>query len=300
VVFAAEAGLATGSTGALVVDEHLRTSAPDVYAAGDCVEVTCALTGQSRFVPLGSLANRQGRVVGDNLGGLASRFGPVAGSACVKVFDTNVAATGLSEKAALRAGLEARAAWGTFLDVAHYFPEPKNIFMKVVYEAGSGRLLGLQAVSEGDVVKRIDVAAAVLLRGGTLHDLLDQEFCYSPPFNAALDPLHGLAATALNQERFGIPGLVPDAEVRGRAVLDVRKDDEITDARPRLPGAQNIACEVLRERLVEIPRERPLLIVCEKGPRSAEAARWLQGQGFQDVAFLAGGSAMRFAAISGE
>ena len=119
------------------------------------------------------------------------------------------------------------------------------------------------------------------------------EWCYSPPFNAALDPLHGLAAAALNQDRFGIPGVAPGADPAGRLVLDVRKPDEIDAVRPLMAGALNIPCEELRGRVAEIPRDQPLLIVCEKGPRSAEAARWLQGQGFGDLVFLAGGAAMR-------
>jgi len=293
---AVAAGLETGPRGALRVDERLRTSVTDIHAAGDCIEVISVVSGDSMHVPLGSLANRQGRVVGDNLAGLDSTFGPVAGSACVKVFDTGVAATGLTEAAARRAGLDARAAWGAFLDVAHYYPEPKTIFLKLVYEAGTGRILGLQGVGEGDVVKRVDVAAAILQRGGTLDDLLDLEFCYSPPFNAALDPLHGLAATALNQERFGIPGTDPTGDTAGRVVLDVRKPDEIIDAKPLIPDALNIAVEEVRARVAEIPRDQPLLVICERGPRSAETARWLQAQGFGDVVFVAGGAMMRYAA----
>jgi rhodanese-related sulfurtransferase len=220
----------------------------------------------------------------------------VAGSACVKVFDTNVAATGFSERAARRAGLAVRTVWGTFLDVAHYYPEPKRIYLKLVYEMPSGRILGVQGVGEGDVVKRVDAAAAVLRGGGNLDDLLDREFCYSPPFNAALDPLHGLAATALNQERLGIPGTSPVDAADGRVVLDVRKPDEISEGRPLLPGSVNIAVEEVRARLAEIPRDRPVAVICDKGPRSAETTRWLQAQGFADVVFVAGGASMRFAA----
>jgi rhodanese-related sulfurtransferase len=296
VAFAAAAGLEVGPRGGLVVDDRLRTGVPQVHAGGDCVEVTCAVTGRPNHVPLGSLANRQGRVIGDDLAGVESRFGPVAGSACVQVFDTNVAATGLRETAARRAGLEARAVWGTFQERAHYYPEAPNVYLKLVYEADTHRVLGVQGVGPGDVVKRVDVAAGVIRRRGTLADLLDAEFCYSPPYNAALDPLHGLAAAALNQERFGIRAVAPDADPGGRAVVDVRQPHEIDEKRPLLDGAVNIAVEELRDRVDELPRDRPVLVVCEKGVRSAEAARWLQTQGFDGVTFLAGGASMRFAA----
>jgi NADPH-dependent 2,4-dienoyl-CoA reductase/sulfur reductase-like enzyme/rhodanese-related sulfurtransferase len=293
--FARAAGLAVGRSGGLVVDDRLRTSDPDIFAAGDCVEVTCAVSGAPRYVPLGSLANRAGRVVGDNLVGLKTRFPTVAGSACVKVFDLNVAATGLSEAAAARAGLAARSAWGTFYDVAHYYPEVKTLHLKLVYERESGRVLGLQAVGAGDAVKRIDLVANLLRRGGEVAEILDLEFGYSPPFNAALDPLHGIAATALNQERFAIPGIAPSAEPEGRLVLDVRRPEEIAESPSGFSNALEIACEEVRARVAEIRPGTPLLVVCEKGPRSAEIARWLQHRGFDDVAFLAGGISLRTA-----
>jgi NADPH-dependent 2,4-dienoyl-CoA reductase/sulfur reductase-like enzyme/rhodanese-related sulfurtransferase len=313
--FAAAAGLVLGASGALAVDEQLRTSDHAVFAAGDCVEVVHRLTRQPCYVPLGSLANRQGRVVGDNLAADAadaeaaqdrpadadpySSFGAVVGSSCLKVFDLNVAATGLSETAAAHVGLSADAVWGTFHDVAHYYPEPGALYLKVVYERGSGRLLGLQAVGPGEAVKRVDVFASLLQRDGKLRDLLDLEFCYAPPYNAALDPLHGLGCAALNREEAGVIGVGPFVAADGRAVIDVRSADEAA-ARPwGSPEALHIPSEQLRARLSEIPTDRPLLIVCEKGPRSAELARWLLAQERRDVVYLAGGMALRSQAGSG-
>lgn len=315
VAFAAAAGLVLGTSGALAVDEQLRTSDPHVFAAGDCVEVIHRLTGQPCYVPLGSLANRQGRVVGDNLAADAaarsqatgavdgekrqaatvpsSNFGPVVGSACLKVFDLNVAATGLSETAAGHAGLSARALWGTFYDVAHYYPEPRTLYLKIVYEAGTCRLLGLQAVGAGEAVKRVDVFASLLQRDGRLHDLLDLEFCYAPPYNAALDPLHGLGCAALNREEGGVIGVTPYAAAEGRTVIDVRSADEAGANPWNSTEVLHIPSEQLRARVAEIPTDRPLLIVCEKGPRSAELARWLLAQGHRDVIYLAGGMALR-------
>ena len=308
---AAGAGLEVGPCGGLVVNERLQTSRPDIYAAGDCIEVVHGITGQPVFVPLGSLANRQGRVVGDNLavehgwkgvgaqagaGSMAadfSRFGPVVGSACVKIFDWNVAVAGITATQARRAGLEAREAFGTFFDTAHYYPEHGKLFLKLVYEEGTQRLLGLQAVGDGQTVKRADVFAALLQRGGKLEDLLDLEFCYAPPYNAALDPLHALGCTALNVEETGIAGLGPDATPDGRFVVDVRLAEEITDDQPSPPGAKNIPIQELRSRVDELPRDKPLLILCAMGTRSAEAARWLMAQGFTDIVYLAGGAMMQ-------
>jgi len=309
--FAGAAGLENGATGALKVDDRLQTNLPGVFAAGDCVEIPHALTGTPVFVPLGSLANRQGRVVGDNLAGLESRFGPVVGSACVKVFELNVAATGLTETAARRAGLAARAICGTFKTGAHFYPDQQNLHLKLVYETDTLRLLGLQAVGEGDTVKRVDVFASLLQRGGTLMDLLDLETCYSPPYNSALDPLHGLGCAALNQEQTGILGVEPFSAAGDRFVLDVRSADEVEVQEP-VPGnkagasgsdntaraigveaAVNIPLEELRARVDEIPRERPLLVLCAMGVRSAEAARWLAAQGYDDVIYLSGGMRLR-------
>jgi NADPH-dependent 2,4-dienoyl-CoA reductase/sulfur reductase-like enzyme/rhodanese-related sulfurtransferase len=292
---AREAGLRIGKFGGLVVDAQLRTDLPHVYAAGDCIEVIHAVTGRPCYLPLGSLANRQGRVVGDNLAGMPSRFGPVTGSVCLKIFGWNVAATGLTEQQARTEGLTARAAWGSFFDRAHYHPEHKLLFLKLVYEQGSRRLIGLQALGEGDAVKRVDVFSALLQRGGRLEDLLDLEFCYSPPYNVALDPLHGIACVALNREERGLQGLGP-ASVEpggeapgGRFVMDLRLAEEIGPEEPALPGALNIPIHELRARVAEIPRDRPLLCVCAMGTRSAEAVVWLASQGFQDIVYLAGG-----------
>jgi rhodanese-related sulfurtransferase len=262
-------------------------------AAGDCIEVVHRLTGESNLIPLGSLANRQGRVVGDNLAGVPTIFPPVAGSACVKVFGWNVAAVGISAERARRAGLRPREALGTFFDAAHYYPEHGKLFLKLVYEEGTRRLLGLQAMGDGRAVQRADVFASLLHREGRLEDLLDLEFCYAPPYNAALDPLHGLACAALNQEETGIDGLSPISVPQDRFVVDVRLPEEITAEQPSPAGAANIPSQELRGRLDEVPRDQPLLIFCAMGTRSAEAARWLAAEGFTDIVYLAGGAWMQ-------
>ncbi len=289
ITWALESGLETGPCGGVAVGDRLETNLPDVFAAGDCVELTHRVSGRCVLTPLGSLANRQGRVVGDNLSGILTRFGPVAGSACVKVFDWNVATTGLSVGGAKQAGLRPKAAWGTFTDKAHYYPEHEQIFLKLVYEEGTRRLLGLQACGAGAVVGRVDMFASLLHRDGRLEDLLALEFCYSPPYNAALDPLYMLGCAALNQEHTGIAGVGPAGLEDDRFLVDLRSPDEITEEYPSPRGAVNIPLQELRERVNELPRERPLLLVCAMGTRSSEASRWLASQGFGDIVYLAGG-----------
>ena len=286
-------GLDTGETGGIRVDEWMRTSDPRIFAAGDCVEVRHLLTGMPCLMPLGSLANRQGRVVGSNLSGGGETFGPVTGATAVKVLDLNVAATGLTETAARAAGLDAACAWGTFTDRADYFPGAENIHLKLVFEKGTERLLGLQGYGKGEVVKRVDVFTALLQRGGKLEDLLRAEFAYAPPYAPAVDPLFSLGAAALNAARDGVHPIPPDSPVGDRRVLDVRSPGEV-EAEPCLEGeVLAIPFEELRERGEAVPKDRPIMVLCEKGLRSAETMRILGEFGIRDAVYLGGGMRMR-------
>ena len=285
-------GLAVGDLGGLVVDANLRTSDPHILAAGDCIELVNHVSGEIWRVPLGSLANRQGRVVGDVLAGRDSEFPAVTGSCAVKLLDLDVAATGLSEAAARAAGLEPAVAWGAFGSNTHFYPEHERVYLKVIYDRESDRLLGLQAAGAGDVVKRVDVFASLLRVDADLADLLDAEFCYSPPFNAPLDPLHGLAASALNARESGIGQAPPFGAVDGRLFVDVRTAAEFAAKPPAAPQAVNIPLAELRDRVGELTPGVPVLVSCAKGPRSFEAARVLQDRGFTDVVYLAGGAEM--------
>jgi NADPH-dependent 2,4-dienoyl-CoA reductase/sulfur reductase-like enzyme/rhodanese-related sulfurtransferase len=290
---AAECGLVLGRSGGIAVDESLRTSDPRIYAAGDCVEVTHLVSGEPAFIPLGSLANRMGRVVGSNLAGGEETFGPVAGSAAVKMFDMNVSATGLTETAARQAGLDAACAWGTFMDRADYYPGAENIQLKLVFEKGSGRLLGLQGYGKGEVVKRVDVFSALLRARGGLESLLEAEFAYAPPYAPAVDPLFSLGCTARNAMLEGLEGLSPESSLESRIIVDVRLAEEVESA--PFPGGEalNIPFEELRDRWEEIPKDTPLLMVCSKGLRSAESVRILREKGFGNVVYLGGGIFMK-------
>lgn len=290
---AGDCGLNVGKAGGIVVDDKMATSDPDIYAAGDCIEVRHLISGQPIQLPLGSLANRQGRVIGSNLGGGDERFGPVVGSAAVKIFDMNVAVTGLTEAAARDAGFGVACAWGTFSDKADYYPESENVHLKLVYDRSTGRLLGLQGYSKGEVVKRVDVFAALLKHGGHLEDLLDMEFAYAPPYAPAVDPLFSLGAVARNAMLEGVEQISPTESFGDRLVIDVRQGYEVESMPLPDKDTQNIPIIELREKCKEIPENKPLIAVCSKGIRSAESVRILKEKGYSDVKYVGGGVLMK-------
>jgi NADPH-dependent 2,4-dienoyl-CoA reductase/sulfur reductase-like enzyme/rhodanese-related sulfurtransferase len=282
-------GLALGDQRGLVVDANLRTSDPDILACGDCVELVHHVTGAIQLLPLGSLATRQGRVAGDVLAGYDSEFPAVVGSVATRVLGLEIAATGLSLAEAQRQGLAVASAWGVFDDRSSFHPDRQKLYLEVVYEVGCRRLVGLQAIGPGDATGRVDVFASLLRQDADLEDLLDVEWCYAPPLNAALDPLHGLAGAALNTCGSRIAQHAPAAPLAGLTVLDVRTADEFAAADGHaLPGAVNIPIEELRGRLDELPAG-DVVVVCAKGPRSVEAARLIAARGDRDVRYLAGG-----------
>ena len=194
VELARAAGLAIGASGAIAVDEYLRTSDPEIYAGGDCAENINLLSGKRIFAPMGSTANKHGRVIGENLCGGQSRFGGILNTVMVRTLALHVGATGLNEQTAKAAGYEYVTAVITGLDRPHYMPDAKKITVKLLAAVDSGKVLGLQAVGEGDVAKRIDVMAAALTLGATLADLFAIDLAYAPPYSSPID----LVAVAAN------------------------------------------------------------------------------------------------------
>lgn len=190
-------GVQTGPTGAIAVDEQLRTNLPDVWAAGDVAESVHLVTGEPYWLPLGDVANKHGRTAGTVIAGGQAAFRGVVGSAITKVFDLTVAFTGLSEADARKAGFDVGSVWIRSADRAHYYPDPHPLHVKLVYERGSGRLLGGQIVGHRNDALRIDVVAALLHRGGTVEDLRALDLAYAPPFSPVWDPL----LVAANQVR---------------------------------------------------------------------------------------------------
>ena len=290
---AADCGLVVNKAGGIVVDDRMATSDPDIFAAGDCVEVKHMVSGKPLHLPLGSLANRQGRVVGSNLGGGEERFGPVVGSAAVKIFDMNVAATGLTETSGKDSGFDVGCAWGTFTDKAEYYPESQNIHFKLVFDKGSHRLLGLQGYGKGEVVKNVDSFAALLKNGGQLKDLMDVEAAYAPPYASALSPLFSLGCIAMDALLEDVQSLSPGSQYDDRVIIDVRQAHEVKSTPLSKGDARNIPFEEIRERWEEVPKDKPLICICSKGLRSAESVRFLKGKGFSNVVYLGGGYFMR-------
>jgi len=299
------AGLAIGASGGLRVNEFLQTSDPHIYAAGDCIESTHLISRRPLSLPMGSLANRHGRVIAEHMTGGEARLAGVAGGTAVKVFGLNVASVGLTERAAAEAGFAARAVTGSFSDRPDYHPEHESVIAKLVYDPADRRLLGLQAVGAGEVVRRIDVFSSFLQRGAIVEDLLDFEHAYSPPYAEALDPLHHLAAMAQAQER----GVEFVGAVRALAEappdalwLDVRERGETAERPLAVPGAPrrllNLPLGELRAQLDSLDRRRDTYVVCRRGARAYQAALLLRSHGFERVHVVGGGMAALEASIS--
>jgi NADPH-dependent 2,4-dienoyl-CoA reductase/sulfur reductase-like enzyme len=189
VELARAAGVALGPTGAIAVDDHQRTSAPHIWAAGDVAEAHHRVTGRPAWVPLGTTANKQGKVAGENLGGGDARFGGIVGTAVVKVFELEAASSGLSEARARAEGFAVQTVSATANSRAHYMPGHQEIHVKLVYEEGTRRLLGGQLVGREGVAKRIDTIAAALHGGWSVDELAELDLAYAPPFSPVWDPI---------------------------------------------------------------------------------------------------------------
>jgi NADPH-dependent 2,4-dienoyl-CoA reductase/sulfur reductase-like enzyme/rhodanese-related sulfurtransferase len=291
VELAKAAGAALGPSRAIRVDERLATSAPHVWAAGDCVENRHAATGGPAYLPLGSLANRQGRVLANVLAGRDDAFGPVAAATAVKVFDLNVAAVGCTASRLGSDGLGVRSVWISAEDRAHYWPEAKLVLLTMVYDPLTKRVLGVQgAGEEGEVAKRIDVATQLILRGATVDDVAAVEHAYAPPYAPALDPLAVLAMAAQNQMD-GVEAISPLTDLRTLDVLDVRVPEERAERPLTARNLVEIEAAELHSRGDEIGGQN-IVVACAHGTRSAEVVRWLASRGI-GARYVGGGTSWR-------
>ncbi|MFH0945320.1 MAG: FAD-dependent oxidoreductase [Planctomycetota bacterium] len=289
---ALDAGLEIGPGGAIACDRYSRTSDPDIYAVGDAAEVRHMVLNQPVQIPLAGPANRNGRLAGEHAATGRSREAPaVLGTAVVKVFDCVAAVTGLGSRAAERAGLDAASSYALRGHHAAYYPGAAPMILKLVYERGSGRILGAQAVGGAGVDKRIDVIATCMRFSGTIDDLAGVDLAYAPPFGAAKDPVHIAAFIAQNQEDGLCLGVPPDraAPLEGQ-IVDLRDAKDYLEG--SLPTAVHIPLSELRGRLDELDRDRPTYLLCGVGQRAYTAARVLMQEGFQQVAYLPGGYRM--------
>ncbi|MBN2554223.1 MAG: FAD-dependent oxidoreductase [Spirochaetales bacterium] len=289
---AREAGLATGDRGGIRVDEHMQSSDPDVYALGDAVEFPHPLLGKPMTVYLAGPANKQGRIVADNIvQGNTRRYKGSIATAIAKVFDLTVAATGLSEKVLRAEGIAFVSSITHSASHAGYYPDAQPTSLKIVFSPTDGRLFGAQIVGYEGVDKRIDMIATVLKQGGTVYDLQEIEHAYAPPFSSAKDPVNIAGFVAENI----INGLVKvvhwheltPEQLSRSFVLDVREAEEVEKG--RIECALNIPLNSLRDRLRELPRDRRIIVYCAAGLRAYLACRILSQNGFPEVYNLSGG-----------
>ncbi len=290
---ARRAGLEIGRAGGVVVDRSLRTSDADIYAIGDMVECVHRVSGRAVRVPLAGPANRQGRIAATNALGGDWTYAGALGTSIVKVFDATVATTGLTERAALDAGLDAGAAVVHKDDHAAYYPGASELTLKLVYDRTSARLLGAQAFGRGGVDKRIDVLATALQAGMRLQDLAELDLAYAPPYSTANDPIQVAAFVGLNALSGFSPVITADELRRALAsptpplVLDVRTTKEFQES--HLRGARRLPMAGFRYECEALPRDRRIAVVCRSGFRAHLAVRILLAQGFRDVVTVTGG-----------
>jgi len=293
---AAAAGLELGPTGAIRTDARMCTSDPDIYAVGDCVECVHRLTGRPCYIPLGSTANKQGRVAAVNLCGGNDLFPGVLGTTICNVYDYCAARTGLSEDEAREAGFDPVSVRVPGPDREHFLPEARLLMLKLVADRRSRRLLGLQAIGPGQGDKRVDVAATAITAGLTVDQIAALDLGYAPPYAPAMDNLITAANVARNKLDGRLDGIAP-GEVWERLQ---RKDDfvfldvstPLEYERTRLPGARSIPLGALRGRLNELPRDREIVAFCALSIRGYEAALILKAAGFERVRVMEGGVAM--------
>ena len=280
------AGLKIAENGGVAVDDRMCTSDPDIFAAGDAITVLGA-DGKEALVPLAGPANRQGRSVAANvLGGREENGRRVLGASVVRAFGTVGACVGQNEKQLKRTGTAYRKIYTFPLSHAGYYPGGTSIAMKLLYDA-EGRILGAQAVGSEYVEKQIDVIAAVMKLGGTVHDLAELELCYAPPFNSAKSPVNMLGFVAENELSGLCPMMTPDELTEDTFLLDVRNPQELQTV-GAFPNAVNIPLDVLRDHLDELPKDRPISVACMVGLRGYIATRILRQNGF-DAINLSGG-----------
>ncbi|NLH18161.1 MAG: FAD-dependent oxidoreductase [Phycisphaerae bacterium] len=281
VELAKKAGLDIGQRGGIVVDEHMRTSDPDIYAVGDAVEVEDFVSGFAARIPLAGPANRQGRIAADNIMGRPSVYRKTQGTAICKVFDLAAGMTGLSEKMLKRIGRAYEKIYIHPASHASYYPSASPISLKLLFDPSDGKILGVQAVGSDGVDKRIDVIATAIRAGMTVRDLRDLELSYAPPYGSAKDPVNYAGFVASH---------VLDGDVKvchADDVLNLRDDQCLLDVRTTaevqagtIGGAVNIPIDELRNRLKELPRNKEILAFCQVGLRGYLACRILSQNGF--------------------
>ncbi|MGI6581558.1 MAG: FAD-dependent oxidoreductase [Erysipelotrichaceae bacterium] len=288
---AKQAGIELGLFNSIVVNDRMETSLPDIYAAGDAVQVKHYVTGENALISLAGPANKQGRIIADNICGGDSRYLGSQASSILKVFNLTAASTGINETEAKSAGLDVDYVILSPMSNSSYYPGGKTMTMKVVFEKGTYRLLGAQIVGYDGVDKRIDVIATAIHAKLKATQLKDLDLSYAPPYSSAKDPVN-MAGFMIDNISKGIlkQWYLPDEKNLPRdgsvTLLDTRTVDEYNDG--HVEGFKNIPVDELRERIDEIEKRKPVYVICQSGIRSYVACRILEGYGYEAYNFSGG------------
>lgn len=287
---AVKAGVELGETGAIKVDANYQTNVKDIYAVGDAIEVYSSLLHKPTRLTLAGPAQRQARGAADHMYGRTVQNKGVIGSSCVKVFELNAANTGLNERDCIKNNIKYDFVYLIPGDRVGILPTANPMHLKLIFEVPTGKILGCQAIGKGNIVKRVDVVATMITMGGTLEDLKELELCYSPMFSTAKDPLNHAALVGLNVLN-GEFKQVKVSEIRkivenGGFIIDVREPHEWELG--HIKNAVNIPMSMFRQRLDEIPTDRPVYVHCRSAQRSYNVARALGQLGFDNIYNISG------------
>lgn len=289
VTLAKDAALEIGPTGGIRVDKYLRTSDPDIYAIGDAVEVMDFVNGHPTVIPLAGPANKQGRIVANNICGIEDAYDGTQGTSIVKLFDMVIASTGNNEKILKKYDIPYIRSYTHSPSHAGYYPGAGLVSIKLLFRSDDGRILGAQIIGSDGVDKRIDVLSTAIRAGLTVYDLEELELAYAPPFSSAKDPVNMAGYVAANILKGDHPVIYWD-EIDDltdeQVIVDVRTGAEYGQG--AIPGAWNIPLDTLRDRIDELPRDKEIIIYCRVGLRGYLAARILMQNGFK-VRNLSGG-----------
>ena len=288
---AEEAGLELGIRGSIVVNDRMETSVPDIYAAGDAVQVRHFVTGQDAVISLAGPANRQGRIIADNICGGDSRYTGSQGSSVIRIFEMTAAVTGINETGAKNAGIDADSVILSPMNHAGYYPGGSLMTIKAVFEKETYRLLGAQIIGYEGVDKRIDVIATAIRSGMKATELKDLDLAYAPPYSSAKDPVNmaGFMIDNISKgilKQWHLEELQTIMDKNDVTLLDTRTCEEYE--RDHIEGFRNIPVDELRDRLDEIDKGNPVYVICQSGLRSYIACRILEGSGFEAYNFCGG------------
>lgn len=294
--FLKDSGINLGSRGHIIVDEHMRTNLEGVYAVGDAIEVTDFVTGEKAAIPLAGPANRQGRIAADNICGIDSSFKGTQGTSIIKVFNLTAAGTGANERTLKKYNIPYREIYVHPMSHASYYPGASQLSIKLLFN-DDGKILGAQVLGYDAVDKTIDVFSTVMRLKGSIYDLTELELAYAPPYSSAKSPVNmaGFVAENVLRGRMDVfdPEGAEEYDSEKAVLIDVRTKMEYENG--HIEGALHIPVDELRDRLVELPREKEALVYCQVGLRGYIASRVLQQNGFK-VKNMTGGYKTSFAA----